>query len=661
MIRFLEANGYDVSYISGVDVAPRAARCCGTTSCSSPAATTSTGRPTQRANVEAARDAGVNLAFFSGNEVFWKTRWEPSTDGTDTADRTLVSYKDTHFDRAARTRSTWTGTWRDPRFTTPADSITPENALTGQSFLVNSGTSRIKVPDAYGSCACGATPRPRRSPAGQTLHARRPSTLGYEWDVDADNGFRPAGPSGCRRRRSAAVEVFTDYGSTTDAQRHRHAQHDDVPRAERRAGVRRRHRAVGLGPRRRRTRPATPADRNMQQATVNLFADMGAQPATLQSRPRRRPPRRPTRRRRPRRSPRRPRTRHRRHQRHDHRHRDRRRRRRRRRRRGLDRRRRAPGIRATRHDELDLLVDRARRARRRRSRSRATDDSGNIETPGAGVHGQRHLPVLALGHGTSRPRRRPTSGDTQPGRGRRQVQVRRVRRRSPASASTRPPPTPARTSAASGPPTASGSRRPRSAARRPAGWQTVTFATPVAGPAEHDLRRVLLRAATATTRPRRTTSTARPRPGRTAARIARQRRRCTRSRNTGTTANGVYAYGAASTFPTDSFSAEQLLGRRRCSRRRAAPGAGHRRHRRRGRHDLGQRRLDRARRPAAPPTSLQDHAVRRHRRRRRRSVTGTPPATTHDVTGLTTGTTYRFTVRRSTRTATGRRPRSRTP
>ena len=29
----------------------------------------------QRANVNAARDAGVNLAFFSGNEMFWKTRW----------------------------------------------------------------------------------------------------------------------------------------------------------------------------------------------------------------------------------------------------------------------------------------------------------------------------------------------------------------------------------------------------------------------------------------------------------------------------------------------------------------------------------------------------------------------------------------------------------
>ena len=44
----------------------------------------------QRANVEAARDAGVNLAFFSGNEVFWKTRWENNATGT------LVTYKETH-------------------------------------------------------------------------------------------------------------------------------------------------------------------------------------------------------------------------------------------------------------------------------------------------------------------------------------------------------------------------------------------------------------------------------------------------------------------------------------------------------------------------------------------------------------------------------------
>ena len=82
---------------------------------SSRSATTSTGRADQRANVEAARDAGVNLAFFSGNEVFWKTRWEDDH-------RTLVSYKETHANaKIDPLPGVWTGTWRDPRFSPPAD------------------------------------------------------------------------------------------------------------------------------------------------------------------------------------------------------------------------------------------------------------------------------------------------------------------------------------------------------------------------------------------------------------------------------------------------------------------------------------------------------------------------------------------------------------
>ena len=50
-----------------------------------------TSAPTSRRR----RDAGVNLAFFSGNEIFWKTRWENSIDGSDTPYRTLVTYKET--------------------------------------------------------------------------------------------------------------------------------------------------------------------------------------------------------------------------------------------------------------------------------------------------------------------------------------------------------------------------------------------------------------------------------------------------------------------------------------------------------------------------------------------------------------------------------------
>ncbi len=95
MVRWLERNGYDVSYFTGVDTDRRGAELL------EHKVFLSVGHDeywsgAQRANVEAARDAGVNLAFFSGNEIFWKTRWETSIDGSGTAHRTLVSYKETH-------------------------------------------------------------------------------------------------------------------------------------------------------------------------------------------------------------------------------------------------------------------------------------------------------------------------------------------------------------------------------------------------------------------------------------------------------------------------------------------------------------------------------------------------------------------------------------
>ena len=102
----------------------------------------------QRASVEAARNAGVNLAFFSGNEVYWKTRYEPSIDGSNTPYRTLVSYKETlagaKIDPAVDGAGNpiWTGTWRDPRFSPPGDGGRPENGLIGKIWTVNSGTSR---------------------------------------------------------------------------------------------------------------------------------------------------------------------------------------------------------------------------------------------------------------------------------------------------------------------------------------------------------------------------------------------------------------------------------------------------------------------------------------------------------------------------------------
>ena len=45
-----------------------------------------------RQNVETARDAGVGLGFFSGNESYWQIRLEPST-VNGAPDRTQVAYK----------------------------------------------------------------------------------------------------------------------------------------------------------------------------------------------------------------------------------------------------------------------------------------------------------------------------------------------------------------------------------------------------------------------------------------------------------------------------------------------------------------------------------------------------------------------------------------
>ena len=84
MVRCLEANGYDVTYSTGVDTDRRGPNDLLRIRSSSRSATTSTWSGPQRANVENARASGVHLAFFSGNEVFWKTRWEPSIDGTGT-------------------------------------------------------------------------------------------------------------------------------------------------------------------------------------------------------------------------------------------------------------------------------------------------------------------------------------------------------------------------------------------------------------------------------------------------------------------------------------------------------------------------------------------------------------------------------------------------
>ena len=286
MIRFLERNGYDASYTSQGDVAANAGLLL------NHKVILSSGHDEywsgqERTNVEAARDAGVSLAFFSGNEVFWKTRWQSSSaDGTSTPNRTLTTYKDTHFS-APTDPTAWTGTWRDPRFAAVGDSR-PENALTGQLFIINSGSSDITVPSTYKNLRLWRNTAVASLGAGQsrTLGAGN-QTLGYEWDLDVDNGFRPRGTFQLSSTTVSGVESFIDYGTFVKqgtTQTH-HLTEYKAPSGAIVFGAGTVQWAWGLDDTNAWNNNGPPAgatpDPVMQQATVNLFADMGAPATTL--------------------------------------------------------------------------------------------------------------------------------------------------------------------------------------------------------------------------------------------------------------------------------------------------------------------------------------------------------------------------------------------
>jgi hypothetical protein len=278
MVRWLERNGYDVSYFTGVDSTTRGSLI------SRHKAFLSVGHDEywsgpQRANVTAARDAGVNLAFFSGNEVFWKTRWENGTAGSAIDPRTLVSYKESHNAAKIDPSGVWTGSWRDGRPFNPEGSQF-ENALTGTAFMVNSGTVALQVPAADGRLRFWRDTTVAAQAPGQT-RTLADGTVGYEWDEDLDNGFRPPGLMQLSSTHVDNVEVLQDEGHTyAQGAADHHVTMYRAPSGALVFGAGTVQWSWGLDG--QHDRGAGSPDASMQQATVNLFADMGVQPVTLQ-------------------------------------------------------------------------------------------------------------------------------------------------------------------------------------------------------------------------------------------------------------------------------------------------------------------------------------------------------------------------------------------
>ncbi|HEY9827621.1 MAG TPA: N,N-dimethylformamidase beta subunit family domain-containing protein, partial [Stenomitos sp.] len=278
MIRWLEANGYDVSYFTGVDSDLRG------NLIRNHKAFLSLGHDEywsgpQRTNVETARNNGVHLAFFSGNEIYWKHRWEDNY-------RTLVSYKETFNSAKIDPSPTWTGTWRDTRSFNP-EGTNPENKLTGTIFTVNRGTTGINVSAEDGKMRFWRNTSIANLAPG-SVATLPDGVLGYEWDEDLDNGARPPGLFGLSEttvnvpeRLGDVVNGGLDVGPGVATHRltlYKHSSGALVFGAgtiQWSWGLDDNH-DISL------QTPGSREDVRIKQATVNLFADMGIQPATLQ-------------------------------------------------------------------------------------------------------------------------------------------------------------------------------------------------------------------------------------------------------------------------------------------------------------------------------------------------------------------------------------------
>jgi Bacterial Ig domain len=175
LVRWLEREGYDVSYCTSLDTHSNS------NLLSNHKAFIAMGHDEywsypMRWNIQAARDSGVNLAFLSSNTSWWQVRFEPSTSDGAPA-RTMVCYKSTH----------------DPVFDTSSNYLTTVNfisypvldspaSLIGMAFQDAGLNGDLVVSDpAHWLFANTAVT------VGQHLNG----LLGYE--VDGTNIFSPPG------------------------------------------------------------------------------------------------------------------------------------------------------------------------------------------------------------------------------------------------------------------------------------------------------------------------------------------------------------------------------------------------------------------------------------------------------------------------------------
>jgi hypothetical protein len=135
LVRWLEHNGYDVTYSTDVDTHANGAELLNHKGFFSAGHDEYWSKEMFDA-AAAARDAGVNLAFWGANAVYWQVRFEAS--GSGAANRVLVCYKSPSLDPTKG--ATTTGRFRD----TPISR--PEQTLMGVMYTSEISSSTPNAP-----------------------------------------------------------------------------------------------------------------------------------------------------------------------------------------------------------------------------------------------------------------------------------------------------------------------------------------------------------------------------------------------------------------------------------------------------------------------------------------------------------------------------------
>jgi hypothetical protein len=183
-VRFLEREGYDVSYTSDVDTHERPIVDRGTPL--RHRVFLSVGHDEywswpMREHVESARDLGVHLAFLGADACYWQIRFEPNARGQ--ANRTIVGYKEAAgtldplaLDGRPQNNRLITGRWRD------RPTSRPEERLVGVMYAADPVDADIIVSQADHWAFAGTGLK-----NGDAIRG----LLGYE--VDAMSGVGPRG------------------------------------------------------------------------------------------------------------------------------------------------------------------------------------------------------------------------------------------------------------------------------------------------------------------------------------------------------------------------------------------------------------------------------------------------------------------------------------